>query len=76
MITTNQVKNLKEKFQTILGVEAKTTGEAKDGSAKSVKATINGSIDGRKLCQLAKDVPYKHTLRRSGKSVTITFKAN
>ena len=76
MITKNQVTSIKEKFQTILGVEAKTTGETKDGRAKSVKATINGSIDGQKLCQLAEGVPYKHTLRRSGKGVTITFKAN
>ena len=76
MITKNQVTNIKQKLKTVLGVEAKATGETKDGRAKSVKATVNGSIDGRKLCQLAESIPYNHTLRRSGKGVTITFKAN
>ncbi len=73
-VTKHNVTTLKTRIKEILGVEANISGEQKDGSAASVKATVNGSVSIANLKKLDDGFPYTGSIRRSGKGLTITYK--
>ncbi len=73
-VTKHNVTTMKTRFKEILGVDAVVGGEQNDGSATSVKATVNGSVSIADLKKLDDGLPYTGSIRRSGKGLTITYK--